>query len=548
MARRSRFSTLSLAIGLALVAIACGFTTPPQSPTVDLTPSPFPSATMEIPASGGTLRAGGATVMIPGDALSASAAGSISASEPASAAPSATWPMHAVGPTWTIDLAGARLAKPVTLELPFGAASLPAGIDPAELLLAYRDDATSRWVPVPATVDAAAGTVKAGVSHLSIWGLFAPDWDYWLALLKTAASGNVTAFLHGLATFASGCQTQAGIYTIDNSAANKMIEGCLTETSPTAVTLEIRNLRAFALEVTDPRGYIPKQSVLLMPGDAVPFTVSASDAQPVIAQADMNILGLTASIVDIVLGLLPNIDAARVSPEWRAAFTEIVTQVAQLHSLSDAIAQAEAGHIPQAAEAAVTAISEIDFLTTLATASHAAGLKYGIPALANVGVAGLQKVMLVVGLGDLVVTAWSFFGDWFFNVHTEVHLTWKLSPPAAPTGPVAQPLGTFACATDATNVCERFRISWHWPGPGDAQINIYWSPRSIEDCFGSSACVPPPPEQACDVSQETPVGSAPATAGTSSVEIPSTPLPSCFRVEAVSSAGRSPRVWAVVIP
>jgi N-acetylneuraminic acid mutarotase len=32
--------------------------------------------------------------------------------------------------------------------------------------------------------------------------------------------------------------------------------------------------------------------------------------------------------------------------------------------------------------------------------------------------------MLVVGLGDLIVTTWSFFGDWFFNVHTEVRLTW----------------------------------------------------------------------------------------------------------------------------
>jgi hypothetical protein len=365
--------------------------------------------------------------------------------------------MYPVGPTWTIDLTGAELAKPVTIELPFGAASLPAGTDPAELLLAYRDDATSRWVPVPATVDAATGTVKADVSHLSIWGLFAPDWNYWLALLKTATSGNVTTLLHGLTTFASGCTTQAGIYTIDNSAANKMIEGCLTETSPTAAALEIRNLRAFALEVTDPRGYIPKQPVLLMPGDAVPFTVTASDAQPVIAQADMSILGLTASVVDIVLGLLPNISAARLSPAWRAAFTEIVDQVDQLHDLSAAISEAEASHYPQAAEAAVKAISGIDFLTTLATASHAAGVKYGIPALAQVSTTGLQRVMVVVGLGDLIVTSWSFFGDYFFNAHIEVTLSWKLLPPPAPTDVTLHPGPAGSCGF---GVCDLETVTW----------------------------------------------------------------------------------------
>ena len=171
--------------------------------------------------------------------------------------------------------------------------------------------------------------------------------------------------------------------------------------------------------------------MLLAPGNSVSFNVASSDASPVVVEANMSGLGLTASVVDIVLGLLPNISVARASATWGPAFKEILGTVDKLHALSDTITEAEAGHYPQAAEAAVKAISGIDFLTTLGAAAHAAGLKYGITALAQVSPAALNRVMAVVGLGDLIVTSWSFFGDYFFNAHTEVHVIW--TPQGSPS-------------------------------------------------------------------------------------------------------------------
>jgi hypothetical protein len=392
--------------------------------------------------------------MVPAGAVTGDAQASATKQTKPADPPSSAWPDRAVGPAYHFDLGGATIAQPVTLTLPFDAASLPQGATPEDLVLAYHDETTGSWVPVPSSVDAATGTVTARVSHLSDWALWTPDWDYWLALLKADASGNITDYLHALTTFVSGCQTADGPYTVDNSLANRMIQGCLTKTSASGATLEIRNLRAFALEVSDPRGYISGQPVLLAPGDSVAFDVAATDASPVVVQANMSFKGLTASVVDIVLGLVPNISGARVSAAWRPAFKEIVDTVDKLHALTNAVTEAEAGHYPQAAEAAVKAITGIDFLTTLAVAARTAGVKFGIPALAQINPAVLNRVMAVVGLGDLIVTTWSFVGDYLLgNAQTEVHLIWasepgptptptptlapapaKLLPPAAPTG------------------------------------------------------------------------------------------------------------------
>ena len=419
MAVWGRASTFALAA--ALLVSACGSTASPTAPT-----SGAMASTAISGKSGGTVGLpGGAKLVVPAGAVTGSVQATINQQPAPADAPSSDWPDRAVGSGYHFDLGGATIAHPVTVTLPFTAASLPKGTTPDDLVLAYHDQTSGLWVPVSATVDAASGTVTAQVSHLSDWVLWAPDWDYWLALLKGAASGDLTTMLHAITTFASGCTTTAGAYTVDNSIANRMIQGCLTKTSASGATLEIRNLRAFALEISDPAGYMPGEPILLTPGDSISFHVDASDMSPVIVDANMSRLGLTASVLDCLLGLLPNVSAARVSSAWRPAFKEIVGTIDKLHALTDAIADAQAGKYPQAAEAAVKAISGADFLTAFAAAAHKAGLEYGVPALAQVTVKKLNAVMLVVGLGDLIVTSWSFVGDYFFNAHTEVHLVWQ---------------------------------------------------------------------------------------------------------------------------
>ena len=487
----------ALALVVSLLVSACGSSTSTTSSRSGSSASAVVAA-----GSGGTVSLpNGAALTVPAGAVTADTQASVTEQPEPADPPSSAWPDRAVGSAYHFDLGGAAIAQPVTLTLPFNAASLPQGATPDDLVLAYHDEATASWVPVPSSVDAAIGTVTAQVSHLSDWALWTPDWDYWLALLKGAASGNLTDLLHAITTFATGCQTTDGPYTVDNSIANRMIQGCLTKTSDSGATLEIRNLRAFSLEVSDPRGYLPGQPVLLTPGESVSFDVAASDASPVIVEANMSGLGITASVVDIVLGLLPNISAARISPAWRPAFKEIVGTVDKLHALTDAMTEAEAGHYPQAAEAAVKAVSGIDFLTTLGVAAHAAGVKYGIAALAQVNQAAISQVVAVVGLGDLIVTTWSFVGDYLLgNAHTEVHLLWLSTRAPTPTptpAPLAHPGApsgvtvTVLCAPAFGGDCPSgptLNVTWKGAGGVVAGYRIYW--QSVDPCTNPESYLP----------------------------------------------------------
>jgi hypothetical protein len=484
----------ALALAASLLVSGCGATASPTSTTSGPSASAVVSGGSDITVS----LPDGAALQVPAGAVTAGAHASVSRQLAPTDGASAAWPDRAVGPAYHFDLGGATPAAPVTLTVPFDASSLPANTTPADLVLAYHDEATGSWVPVPSSVDAAAGKVTAQVSHLSDWALWAPDWDYWLALLKKSASGNLADLWQAIKTFAAGCQTTAGEYTVDNSIANRMIQGCLTKTSASGATLEIRNLRAFALEVSDPRGYVAGAPVLLAPGDSVSLDVAASDASPVVVEANMSGLGLTASVVDIVLGLLPNIGAARASVAWGPAFKEIVGTVDKLHALTDAITEAEAGHYPQAAEAAAKAISGVDFLTTLGAAAHAAGVKYEITALSQVSQTAISRVMAVVGLSDLIVTSWSFFGDYFFNAHTEVHLVWTspLTPTPTPTptptatpAPLARPgapsgvTETVLCSPSFGGDCPSgptLRVTWKGASGSVAGYRIYW--QSVDPC------------------------------------------------------------------
>lgn len=552
----------ALAIVVALLVSACGLPSGPTAPAPGAIASAVISGT-----SGGTVGLpGGAELLVPPGAVIGAAKATISKQPAPADAQSSDWPDRPLGSAYHFDLGGATLVHPVTVTLPFAAAALPDGTTPDDLVLAYHDLTAGRWVPVAATIDAAAGTVTAQVSHLSDWALWAPDWDYWLALLKGAASGDLTTLLHAITTFASGCTTTADGYTVDNSVANRMIQGCLTKTSTSDVTLEIRNLRAFALEISDPAGYMPDEPILLTPGDSVSFNVEASDMAPVIVDANMSRLGLTASVIDCVLGLLPNISAARVSPGWRAAFKEIVGTIDNLHALTDAIADAQAGKYPQAAEAAVKVISGMDFLAALVTAAHKAGVEYGVPALAQVTVKKLNAVMLVVGLGDLIVTSWSFFGDYFFNAHTEVHLVWqstwkpptpKPTPTPKPSKPPAPTIVRWASpdmesdthvdctGPESADGCYAVNVTWSWSGDSKTMMLVYFSNSVHLECTGGP-CPVRPPHSSCFTQDEREVGSVAATAGKLVVLVPAIDVEPemCIRVRSKNGVGQSGLVWA----
>ncbi|MDP3542004.1 MAG: hypothetical protein Q8T11_05985 [Elusimicrobiota bacterium] len=68
--------------------------------------------------------------------------------------------------------AGTRFAKPVTLELPYNRASLPAGVSENALAVHYWNPALGDWEKLASSVDAQNQIVRAQTSHFSLYQIF----------------------------------------------------------------------------------------------------------------------------------------------------------------------------------------------------------------------------------------------------------------------------------------------------------------------------------------------------------------------------------------
>lgn len=68
--------------------------------------------------------------------------------------------------------AGARFAKPVTLELPYDRASLPAGVSESDLAVHYWNPVLGDWEKLASSVDAQNQIVRAQTSHFSLYQIF----------------------------------------------------------------------------------------------------------------------------------------------------------------------------------------------------------------------------------------------------------------------------------------------------------------------------------------------------------------------------------------
>jgi hypothetical protein len=431
----------------ALVAASCSAQTPSPSPTA--TPVPAPSAVPIVSAP--IARATGGTVAMTGGPTLAITAGGVSADTTAtiraSAAPvppeADAWPAAAIGTAWDIDLGGQSLAEPATLTFHFDAATLPAGLSEKGLLIAYIDPATKVWHPVPVTIDP-AGSAAATITHLSTWALFAFDLNRWLVVLKALAAGQISDLTSAFAGLLSKCSTSGGGFTIDNALANNMVEGCLAG-APTKGTaaITVTNLRAFALSLSSPHGYLGQQ--LVAPGASVPFSVLNTDVPPATISATMTTDGLWWSVTDIVMRLLPGWTELKASPGYATIVTFAAAETKAVWDASGIWADIAAGNFQQAAEATVTLLTGKSYLDALVAALQTAATKYGLTWLAVVDASTLAEILKVVNLADLIVTTWSFFGDYFFNAQTGVRVSWR------------QPLSVVVPAPDGSGMAVKVR-------------------------------------------------------------------------------------------
>jgi hypothetical protein len=67
---------------------------------------------------------------------------------------------------------GATFNPAVTLTIKYDQGLIPSGVNEANLLLAYYDTATSKWVTLTSTVDTANNKVSAQVSHFTMFAVY----------------------------------------------------------------------------------------------------------------------------------------------------------------------------------------------------------------------------------------------------------------------------------------------------------------------------------------------------------------------------------------
>lgn len=474
---------------LAIVVVACASTPEPTASSIstDLPPANSPSQSVASPSpspspaiavapvtaavGGGVTLPSGASLVLPAGAVSADTTATASEAGPdAFAGPTPTWPVRPVGSVIEFALGSAELLKPATISLPFDPATLSEGVTPGDLLLAYLDAETDRWVPVPVEIDLGRSLATAEVSHLSLWALFEPDLDYWLAFLKKTASGDVTQFLQATRKLLTKCVTSTTGYVVDNSTANKMIHGCITKADAKSATIEVTNLRAYSLEVSDPVGYLDPQPILLDPGDSRSFTVKATERNPITVAADLSADGILKSIVDVLLRLVPGDEQLRSTSDFVAGSALIYKSLSAVYTATEIMDELEADRLDVAVEKTLKLVTDPEFIEAFTGAARAAGAKFGIPALQAVNAKFLTKALLVVNLGDLIVTVYSWDADYFFNAHTEVSVTWEqLRKPSPPTNLSMTNTTLDPCTTETWDGtvppygCNLFALSWSAP-------------------------------------------------------------------------------------
>jgi hypothetical protein len=235
-----------------------------------------------VAVSGGsaaTLRLpGGATVTVAAGAVTGTGrlVGSVLASPPA---PRAGLP---AGHAYDFHLTGAKLTGQVTLTLPAPpAAAAAGGSGPNTAMLAYFDQSTRDWTPVPSTYDPVHHTVTAQSSHLSWWWPFHLDYGPiktgFSNALKTVFGVNDTA---QQPTCPGGDQLKAAGFVVGTDHPRVPILKSCAGVSGGRAQLRIANNRGYAMSVEYPNQWTASTSSASEVDQAIAAWVSSKIAVP----------------------------------------------------------------------------------------------------------------------------------------------------------------------------------------------------------------------------------------------------------------------------
>jgi hypothetical protein len=166
------YSRTLLAASAAIVGVITLAMLGVALPACDSTQSTIVSEQITA-ADGGTVSIDGDSVVrIPPGALSEDTTVAITRASEENPAPSELEDAVPVGDAFNIDLGGARLSQPVTLEIAYDPDLLPEGSPQEAVFLAFYDEEKNEWVPVDSTLDLDRHVVTVETDHLSWWNPF----------------------------------------------------------------------------------------------------------------------------------------------------------------------------------------------------------------------------------------------------------------------------------------------------------------------------------------------------------------------------------------
>jgi hypothetical protein len=461
---QTRLATLPLAVR---VGSRCA----PLLASLGVTTTTVGSVKSLVPAGGGEAQiAGGASVAFPPGALAADAQVSITALAPSSPpiqGAALAWASQPVGDLYRIDTPATSFNAPVTLTLP-----VPASAATGSLVLAYFSPATGTWLPVPSAVDAAAQTITAQVDHLSTWGIF--DLSSWLVALGGLASGDLNAFLQGTTDLLTPCQPGAGPWHIDNTRASNAVEGCAKSQTDQTLSLVVRNLRLYPLEIYSP-GYIA--STVVDAGEVTPpLTVSRTNVPPATVLASMTqdtmVTAVVMSTLDEISLIAPLGDSVGVKTVLvgghkipLSVISDLANTLKGVVDLGPIWTDLQAGNFTQAGLDFTRLVDNDVVLTTLALALNKIAIATGWYALADLGADAMKVALVALApllAGKVIVEMLTMDADYFFSAQNSVSVTWDRVGPTPTTlyVPATSEVGTTLSVASGTRITISASGTW----------------------------------------------------------------------------------------
>ena len=320
-----------LTVGFAVLLSGCGG----GQPT---------TVSHEITATdGGTISLDGAiTVRIPPGALSTDA--TVKITRASGDAPSSLESALPVGEAFNVDLGGATLTRPVTIEIAYDPDLLPKETPREVAFLAFYDEALEEWQPVYGTVDLDKHVIVIETDHLSRW----QPWTWDISAVADAIMDRLNSLfeLGGLPSAEiPDCGRAPRDMTLDFSAT---LLPCLeADGSEGEALLKVANNRAYAvlldLSRSEPRHRVEDRGVTRgsfydaawdaivdkLAEDLV-YVPPAAEAQVAMQFADEGEIRILSAPSDLTLGievLLAMLGALAADPQTVADGVECLYEV-----------------------------------------------------------------------------------------------------------------------------------------------------------------------------------------------------------------------------